>query len=63
MLKLPHPNPCRSLNAEQRAEVERQLRAQGRLRNVSAVELEKIRSARRLLVAVKQRQVASYSRE
>ena len=43
MRKKTPAGPCRTLSAEQRAEVERQLRAQGRLRTANETELEKLR--------------------
>jgi hypothetical protein len=46
--KKPNAGPCRTLSAEQRAEVERQMREQGRLLPISEVELEKLRNTRRL---------------
>jgi hypothetical protein len=48
MRKKTPAGPCRTLSAEQRAEVEQALRAQGRLRAVSADNLEKLRNARRI---------------
>jgi hypothetical protein len=47
MRKQSHGAPCRTLSAEERTEVERQLRAQGRLQ-LKEVELVKLRNARRL---------------
>jgi hypothetical protein len=47
MRKKTPAGPVRILSAEQRAEVERQMRAQGRLRTANETELEKFRIARR----------------
>jgi hypothetical protein len=47
MQKKAGAGPCKTLSCEQRAEIERQLRMQGRLQT-SADELAKLRNARRL---------------
>jgi hypothetical protein len=51
MRKKTPAGPCRTLSAEQRAEIERQLRVEGRLRTANKVELERLRAARRLRAA------------
>jgi hypothetical protein len=43
MRKKTPAGPCRTLGAEQRAEVERQLRAEGRLRAADEAQLAKLR--------------------
>jgi hypothetical protein len=48
MRKKTPAGPCRTLSAEQRAEVEKQMRAQGRLKPADADELEKLRKHRLL---------------
>jgi hypothetical protein len=51
MRKKTPAGPCRTLSAEQRAEIKRQLRVEGRLRTANKVELERLRAARRLRAA------------
>ena len=46
MRKKPPASPCRTFNAEQRAELEQQLQAQGACEPVSQVDLEKLRARR-----------------
>jgi hypothetical protein len=49
MRKKMSAGPCRTLSAEQRAEVERQMRDEGRLRSANEAELEKLRRRKTLL--------------
>ena len=48
MRKKTQAGPCTTLSAEERAVIERQLQAQGRLRAANQDELEKLRVARRM---------------
>jgi hypothetical protein len=50
MRKKTPAGPCRILNAEQRPEVEKQMRDAGRLRTVSEVELERMRKRKSIMV-------------
>jgi hypothetical protein len=43
MRKKTPAGPCKTLSPEQRAEVEKQMREQGRLRTANETELEKLR--------------------
>jgi hypothetical protein len=51
MRKKTPAGPCRTLSAEQRAEVERQMREQGRLRAADEAQLEKLRRRREMIEA------------
>jgi hypothetical protein len=62
MRKPSHAAPCRTLSAEQCAEVERQLREQGRLRAASEAELTKLRNARKLKAGLREQRDAQTGR-